>query len=364
MSDTFAYFLFSLVLWLTLDKASKGNSLYKNILASLVLGYLTIVRSIFVYLSPFIVFYILYRAKRDTAFKTALIGILLFTLFLTIPLSYAFLFNKPRLGMASIENFGGTSAFSNILPHLSCEKILSISQSPEEVDVVKRFCNDEEIKSSSPDALRWNASSTMNMMENAMVSHYAEMHEGIHSYGPQRENALGNRFLMKWFFRSIWKYPKSAMLAMKDAIIGGYILNPFKGNARVLQPPPLVGGCEKLVSRLFSLDQNRYMEMWVKNKVDNYEMLHLIDRLEFFIAAPTHFLIIIAFCFLPICFIRREFFNIESIFLYIISLIYLILFSLGNGYDARFSVVFNYCIFLSLGILVLTYFDYKRKGSL
>lgn len=362
MSDTFAYFLVSLVLWVTLDKVSEGKSLYKNILVSLILGYLTIVRNVFVYLSPFVVFYMLYRTKRETAFKTTLTGILLFTIFSTIPLSYAFFFNKPRLGIASIENFGGRSALSNILPYLSCEKILSISQSREEEDAVKRFCDDEEIKSSSPDALRWNESSTMNMMESVLVSHYAETH-GIHSYNFQQERAMGNRFLMKWFLRSIWKYPESAVLAMKDAIIGGYISDPLKGNALVLQPPHLGRGCDRLVSRLFFLDPNTYMKMWEQNKINNYEVLNLIGRLEFFIATATHILVLLTFCLLPICFIRRKSFNAESFFLYVISLIYLILFSLGNGYDARFSVIFNYCIFLSLGILVLTYSDNKRKGS-
>lgn len=358
MSDTFAYFLLSMVLWLTLDKASKDNSLYKNILVSVILGYLTIVRSVFVYLAPFIFFYVLSRAKRGTAFKTALTGILLFTIFSTIPLSYAFFFNKPRIGIVSIENFGGRSAFSNILPHLSCEKILSVTQSPEEEDTVKKFCNDQEIKHSSPDGQRWNESSTMNMMEKALVSHYVEAHE-IHSYNFQQEKALGNRFLMKWFLRSIWRYPESAVLAMKDAIIGGYISNPLGGGALVLHPPHLGRGCEKLVSRLFFLDGNTYMEMWEKNKINNYEVLNLIGRLELFIATATHILIILTFCLLPICFIRQKSFNAESIFLYTISFIYLILFSLGNGYDARFSVIFNYCMFLSLGILVLTYFDHK-----
>jgi hypothetical protein len=315
-----------------------------------------------VYLSPFIVFYMLYRAKRETAFKTALTGILLFTIFSTIPLSYAFFFNKPRLGIASIENFGGRSAFSHLLPHLSCEKILSISQSPEEEDTVKRFCNDEEIKHSSTDALRWNESSTMNMMDKALVSHYAKTH-GIHAYTFQQEKALGNRFLMKWFLRSIWKYPESAVLAMKDAIIGGYISDPLMGGAFVLHPPHLGRGCEKLVSRLFFLDGNTYMEMWEKNKINNYEVLNLIGRLELFIATATHILVILNFCLLPICFIRQKSFNVESIFLYLISLIYLILFSLGNGYDARFSVIFNYCIFLSCGILLLTYSAHKRKGG-
>jgi hypothetical protein len=200
------------------------------------------------------------------------------------------------------------------------------------------------------------------MMDKALVSHYAETH-GIHAYTFQQEKALGNRFLMKWFLRSIWKYPELAVLAMKDAIIGGYISDPLRGGALVLYPPHLGRGCEKLVSRLFFLDGNTYMEMWEKNKINNYEALNLIARLELFIAAATHILVIFAFCLLPICFIRRRSLNAESIFLYVISLIYLILFSLGNGYDARFSVIFNYCISLSLAILVLTYSAHKRKSG-
>ncbi len=361
MADTLSYFMLSLVLWLILEKTSGDSSIYKNILASLILGYLTIVRSVFVYLAPFIILYMLYKAERRTALKTLSTGALLLIIFSIIPFSYAFFFNKPRLGTASIENFGGISAFSHILPYLSCEKVLSISKSPEEEDAVKEFCNDEEIKYSTVDYERWNPSSSLNLMVGSVVSHYPGAYKK-QKYRFQRSKVAANRLLMRWFFRGIWKYPEAAVLAMEDAIYGGYLANPIESAVLAKEKPHIDTGCEKLVSRLYSLDKTTYMDLWQRNKKDNYEMLYLIDRLALVIATATHYFVILALFLLPICFMRRRFFNKDSFFLYVIGLIYLFLFSLGNGYDARFSVVFNYCICLSLGILALTYFGSKDEA--
>jgi hypothetical protein len=184
-----------------------------------------------------------------------------------------------------------------------------------------------------------------------------------HKYRLRRAKALGNRLLMKWFIRSAIRYPGAALRAMKESIVDGYLANPLAGIALTAETPHLGKGCERLISRLFSLDKNAYQDLWQEHRNRNYKVLAATDRIAHALSLATHAVVLLALFLLPGCFMRRRYYNKNAFFLYVISLIYLSLFSLGNGYDARFSVVLNYCMFLALGLTVLPLIDRGAKRS-
>lgn len=332
MSDAFAFLLFVIGIYLILSNKNK-NSL---IAAAFIFGYLTIVRSVFVYLFPIIlayIFYVLSKARMPFKKNLSIITIVMIA-FLIIPIAYSYIFVQPRLGTVSIENFSGRSTFGNMLPFLSCKQLASIATSQRELDAIKNYCNDDEIRNSSADEERWIETSSMNKMEKALV------YDG--------DRVKGNRIFKKWVLSLAIKYPSSVYYPIKNTIINGYLNNVIAKQISISEPPQIDGGCELLVEKLLKQDKSSYLAGWKSYKEKSIAMYDFISKFETLFTIITHWIIVCSLILIPIIGLYKKIFLSEAVFLYLIAVVYAVLVSLGSCYDNRYFILFDYLIILSL----------------
>jgi hypothetical protein len=340
MSDTLAFFIVALIFYLIFLETRTMGSIFRDTAICTLLGYLTIVRSIFLYLAPFIILFMILKRLdmgKERLSKIVVQGFVFLVIFSVIPASYAIFFNGPRVGKISVENFGGRSAFAVMLPYLSCDKLLAISETDEEKTAIMQYCDDTEILFFSSDELRWIESSTMNRMERALVDN---------------DRVRGNELFRRWFFRSLLRYPEAAFRVIRDNVLKEHILRPVSNQMSVINEPNLVDGCETLVREVFRLEPIDYLKLWKENKRDKSFALSLIFRLELWITRLANTIALLVFVCIPFLIVWRRICNMKLLFLYSIGLIYFIIVALVGTYDTRFYIISNYFVLLTIGAMI------------
>jgi 4-amino-4-deoxy-L-arabinose transferase-like glycosyltransferase len=336
MPDTFSFFLFSIGIYLILVNSKNSN--YHYILAGLVFGYLTIVKSVFVYLFPFIILFIFYKLyqnnKKFTAKNIASFMIIL-VMFASIPLSYMYLFNKPRLGTAALENFGGRSGFGNILPFITCEQLYSIMTTDKERDTIYFHCNNTEIHSSNSDDQIWSNHSTMFLMAYLILPDIFD-------------RVAGNQLYQKWLFAVVSKYPTVVFSPIKNTIVNGYLGKIMARQMSIKVLAELHSHCDTFIPAYLNMTLDKYTEGWYLNQQNNKWNIDIIAYMQYRLTKTTDWIIIILFfLFIPLYALYRRVLSSDFVFLYAITLLYLLMISFGSIYDNRYYVIFNYLVLLT-----------------
>lgn len=120
----------------------------------------------------------------------------------------------------------------------------------------------------------------------------------------------------------------------------------------ITRAPNITGGCEHLVVDVFHLDRESYLKNWRENKLKNLRGILFIDRIQTYITRLTDIIGLVVLIIVPFLILIKRNNKSDIIFLYTLSLIYVVLVSLGAGYDTRLFIIFNYLQFLQIGLLI------------
>lgn len=349
MPDSFAFFLFSVGTYLILIDSKKPGFNLKYLIAGLIFGYLTIVKNAFIYLFPFIILYIFYKIYKNNkkfSIKNLLKYVVILILFASIPLSYTYLFNKPYLGIARLENFGGRSSLANILPHVSCEQLLSVATTDIERDSITKNCNDSEMNKIKPVQQLWNGKSPMNKMSSEIIY--------------DNDKIKINQLFQKWLIAIIFKYPMTVFYTVENTMVNGYLGEIISDQILIKQHIQMGTGCEQFAPRILNMDLKNYEKGWSLHQQNNKFSINLISFMQLNIGKITNWIIAILFLILiPFYAIYKKIISSEFIFLYMISAVYVFIISLGSYFDSRYYIIFNYLILLSACSLMVI----KKPGS-
>lgn len=345
MSDSFSFFLFSIGTYLLLANQKESKINYQYLIAGLIFSYLTIVKSAFIYILPFVIFYIFYKIYQRN--KRISIKILIgFMIILTsIPLLYTVLFNKPRTGIATLENFGGVSIFGNILPYISCNQLTSIATTAREINSINQNCDDVEINHLTPKQQIWDGNSTMHKIGRGIIPNYNKIDK--------------NQLFQKLATAILFKYPTVMFYTIKNIIINGYLGEVVSDQISIGKPVHIEGWCGQFISNILNIDKESYTRGSHLN-LENNKFVKIISFMQLNIGKITNWIIAILFLILiPFYAIYKKIISSEFIFLYIISAVYIFIISLGSYFDSRYYIIFNYLVLLSACSLIAI----KKTGN-
>jgi hypothetical protein len=344
MPDTFSFFLFSMGIYFILVNPEKSRFYYKYILAALMFGYLMITKNVFVYFSPVVILYIFYKIYKSykKLTKKSIVGILtVLVVFASIPLSYTFLFNRTRLNpAASIENFGGRSGFGNILPFITCEQLYSVMTTDKERNSVNSWCKNKEIHSTNSDEQIWSDTSSMFNMAYFVLPDIFD-------------RVAGNKLYKKWLFAVLAKYPTVAFSPIKNTITNGYLGNVIARQMSIKAPPELHSQCDSFIISYLNMSPEKYTESWYLTQQNNKWSIDLIYFMQYQLTKITNWIIILLFLvFIPLYALYKRVLSADFVFLYAITMYYLLTISFGSIYDNRYYVIFNYLVVLTTSALL------------
>ncbi|MEK6280894.1 MAG: hypothetical protein AABN95_11120 [Acidobacteriota bacterium] len=343
MTDTFALFLVSLIMFLYFGSRHRY---LRNILFGLLCGYLAIVKATFLYFCPAILGFKVLRI-RDPIKHRVLVTLAMFLAFSLIPFWYAFSFNRKRVGNVAIENMGGKVVLANLMPHLSCGQLESLTGSFKEREVVKKHCRDTPLRVTKQPIELFDSNSVLNRIERDLQpGEYARM------------RIVTNGIFRKWVIRAAFKYPSSLFKTI-GASLYSYVRRPVTesiGTGREINPflfssQPELGGCFSLVSDVFGESNQEYLKNWRTNAEKHASIFSFLDSFSNAYLRIINPFLLLSLLF-PIGIYCMKKFDLDLIFLHPITLFYLFLISLGAAYTARYYVLFNYLAFLLLSKVI------------
>lgn len=355
MADTFALFLVSLIMFLYF---SSHHRYLRNILFGLLCGYLVIVKATFMYLCPAILGFKVLRIKGPIKHRV-LVTLAMFLTFSLIPFWYAFSFNRERVGNVAIENVGGKHVLANVMLHLSCGQLESLTGSPEEREAVRKNCHDP--RATKLAVQLFDGNSELNRIERDLQpGEYANM------------RIVTNGIFRKWVIRAAFKYPSSLFKTI-EASLYSYVRRPVTesiGTGREINPflfssEPELGGCFSFVSDVFGESDQEYLKNWHTNAEKHTSIFSFLDGFSNAYLRIIDPFLLVSLLF-PIGIYCMKKFDLDLIFLHSFTLLYLFLISLGAAYAARYYILFNYLAFLLLSKVIslfpLTRFRPKKDA--
>jgi|GEM_PF-6250636 len=338
MSDTLALFF----LVISINFALKEKLHLKFVIFSaMFLGWLVIVKSVFLYLAPFIlaipIFKIIKNKDGQPLYKFLSVGFILL-IFSAIPLYYSESFVKKRLGVQGIEFFSGRSAISNVIPNANCQTLVSlVNKKGSKENLSLNECEESKKLNTQPVYLLWGSDSIMAKIEKRV--------------NPSGDRVSGNRYFKGLLISILFHDPLSGVRSMFKSL-SYHVANPISVQMSFNQPTSIDRSCEGITSFINGKTGAEYVNGWHDNYLKNKYLLNSLAFIESYGIILINNVVLGAFVLLPLYSLFRYGFlsNLYSLYFYFISLMYLGLISLGSGYDLRYYLVFNVLALVSISI--------------
>jgi len=312
------------------------------LMSVVILAYLTITKSLFVYFSPLL--FILVCVEVWTLSCKKLSKLLLTTFFLCVYVlfSYAYVheYANQYLGQTGLQNFGGRSAWANVMPFVPCAKLSDMSVNEEIKKVILTECLDSVRIQTSARSYLWSEESLMNKMEKVIAGD---------------DRIRGNKIWTEYVLRTVIWEP-AAILKATELSIFEYVWKPLSERVNYTVPPPSHPKCATMTKEYFGLTWEDYTDGWMKNFESHRKLFESLDFLALWFSRIVNIIsILVLILFWPILLIKRWRLDFLTVYWWLLCVGYLFIIALGGYYVTRYYINFNALVLIFVGYFLAKY---------